>query len=161
MAIQAYHGMDLQLGYSETTAARIALTGCRHTQAVNEAVNAANRMEACVNWSGWSEALGILFDSLAETRETGRMINLANLANEKIRASNLSKENIAKLERVFKFQKAKAHWIAGDMVEARDELEDVRSDAPEGERSATDREIDRLLNFLRVERPAAAAEKTQ
>jgi hypothetical protein len=89
------------------------------------------------------------------------MINLANLANEKIRASNLSKDNIAKQERIFKFEKAKAHWIAGDMVEARDELEDIVSDAPEDEKSGTDREIDRLLNFLRVERPAPAAEKTQ
>jgi hypothetical protein len=98
--------------------------------------------------------MSILFDSLAETRETARMINLANLANEKIRASNLSKDNIAKQERLFKFEKAKAHWIAGDVVEARDEFESVRSDAPEDEKSDMDREIDRLLSFLRVERPS-------
>ena len=154
MAIQSYHGLQLQLGYSETTSARIWLTGCHHSRAINQAVNAANRMEQCVNWSGWGEALGILFDSLAETRETTRMINLADLANEKIRSSNLSKDNIAGQERTFKYEKAKAHWIAGDMVEARDELEGVRSDAPEEEKSEVDREIDRLLNFLRVEHPA-------
>ena len=157
MAIQSYHGLQLQLGYSETTSARIWLTGCHHSRAINQAVNAANRMEQCVNWSGWGEALGILFDSLAETRESARMINLANLANEKIRSSNLSKENIARQQQTFKYEKAKAHWIAGDMVEARDELEGVRSDAPEEEKSEIDREIDRLLNFLRVEHPAPKA----
>jgi tetratricopeptide (TPR) repeat protein len=153
MAIQAYHGMELQLGYSETTAARIALTGGHHTHAITNAVNAANRMEACVNWTGWSEALGILFDTLAETRETARMVNLANLANQKIRASNLSPDNIKKQERLFKFEKAKAHWIAGDLDEARDEFESIASDAPPDEKNWMDREIDRLLNFLRVERP--------
>ena len=157
MAIQAYRGMQLQLGYSETTAARIALTGCRHTQAINHAVDAANRMEACANWSGWSEALTIFFDSLAETRETTRMINLAELASKKLHNSNLSEASIAAQDRLFKFEKAKAHWIAGDIVEARDELEDVRSLAPENEKSGMDREIDRLLNFLRVDRPTAPA----
>ncbi len=158
MAIQSYHGMQLQLGYSETTSARIWLTGAHHSHAINQAVNAANRMEQCVNWSGWGEALGILFDSLAESRETARMINLANLASEKIRASNLSKDGVAKQERTFKYEKAKAHWIAGDLVEARDELEGVRSDAPEEEKSAMDREIDRLLDFLRVEHAAPSTE---
>jgi len=152
MAIQAYHGMELQLGYSETTAARIALTGGHHTHAISNAVNAANRMESCVNWTGWSEALGILFDSLAETRETARMINLANLANQKIRASNLSPENIKRQERLFKFEKAKAHWIAGELEEARDEFESIVSEAQPDEKNWMDREIDRLLNFLRVER---------
>jgi hypothetical protein len=159
MAIQAYHGMGLQLGYSEITAARIALTGSNHTGAINHAVSAANRMEACVNWSGWGEALGIVFDSLAETRETARMISLANLANEKIRASNLSKDNIGKQERLFKFEKAKAHWISGDLAEAREELESIASTAGNDEKTSMDREIDRLLNFLRIERPSAA-EKT-
>jgi hypothetical protein len=158
MAIQAYHGMNLQLGYSEITAARIALTGCNHPNAISHAVSAANRMEACRNWSGWGEALGILFDSLAETRETNRMINLANLANEKIRASNLSKDNIAKQERLFKFEKAKAHWIAGDLAEAREDFESIASTAGDDEKTSMDREIERLLNFLRIERPAV--EKT-
>jgi hypothetical protein len=163
MAIQAYHAMELQLGYSETTAARIALTGGHHTHAINNAVNAANRMEQCVNWTGWSEALGILFDSLAETRETNRMINLANVANEKIRASNLPPGKIAAQERVFKFQKAKAHWISGDLAEARDELESILSAAgagqpSPGQQSAMDREIARLLNFLRIQRPVETRE---
>jgi len=153
MAIQAYHAMELQLGYSETTAARIALTGGHHTHAINNAVNAANRMEQCVNWTGWSEALGILFDSLAETRETNRMINLANVANEKIRASNLPPAKIAAQERLFKFQKSKAHWISGDLAEARDELESIVLPAAAGQQSAMDREIERLLNFLRIQRP--------
>jgi hypothetical protein len=152
MTIQAFRGMDLQLAYSETTAARIALTGCHHTRAIDHALRAANRMEECVNWFGWGKALGILFDALAETRETARMISLANLANEKIRASNLSAENIAKLERTFKFEKAKAHWIAGELTEARDEIEDIHRESDENEKGAMDREIDRLLTFLRVAR---------
>lgn len=156
MAIQAFRGMSLQLAYSETTAARIALTGCLHTQAIDHALRAANRMEDCTNWSGWGKALGILFDSLAETRETARMINLANLANEKIRASNLSKANIAKLERTFKFEKAKAHWIAGELTEARDELEEIQQLAGENDKQPMDLEIDRLLTFLRVARKPAA-----
>jgi hypothetical protein len=155
MTIQAFRGMNLQLAYSETTAAQIALTGCHHTLAIDHALRAANRMEECVNWSGWGTALEILFDSLAETRETARMISLANLANEKIRATNLSEGNIAKLERTFKFEKAKAHWIAGELTEARDELEDIHLEFDENEKAATDLEIDRLLTFLRVARPAA------
>ncbi|MBB5058668.1 tetratricopeptide (TPR) repeat protein [Granulicella aggregans] len=154
MTIQAFRGMSLQLAYSETTAARIALTGCHHTLAIDHALRAANRMEECVNWSGWGKALGILFDSLAETRETARMISLANLANEKIRATNLSKGNMEKLERTFKFEKAKAHWIAGELTEARDELEDIHRETDENEKGVMDREIDRLLTFLRVARPA-------
>jgi hypothetical protein len=152
MTIQAFRGMNLQLAYSETTAARIALTGCHHTSAIDHALRAANRMEECANWFGWGQALSILFDSLAETRETARMISLANIANEKIRASNLSAENIAKLERTFKFAKAKAHWIAGELTEARDELEDIHKESDENEKGAMDREIDRLLTFLRVTR---------
>jgi hypothetical protein len=155
MAIQAYHGMQLQLGYSETTAAKIALTGCHHTQAINHALRAANRMELCNNWSGWGEALGILFDSLAETRDTTRMISLADLAQEKLKHSNLSPDNKAKQKRFFQFEKGKAHWIAGALCDARRELEEVRSDAPEEEKSEMDREIDHLLSFLRIEHPAA------
>jgi len=157
MAIQAYHGMSLQLGYSETTAARIALTGCNHTNAIHHAMTAANRMQVCVNWSGWGEALGIIFDSLAETRETARMINLADLANEKIRASNLSRDNIAKQQRIFKFQKANARWIAGDLASAREELESIVTTADDDDKTSMDREIDRLLDFLRVERTAPEA----
>ncbi|WP_263373023.1 coiled-coil domain-containing protein [Granulicella aggregans] len=152
MAIQAFRGMRLQLAYSETTAARISLTEGEHTKAIDHALRAANRMEECVNWTGWGKALGILFDSLAETRETARMISLANIANEKIRASNLSTENIARLERTFKFAKAKAHWIAGELTEARDELEDIHRESDQDEKGAMDREIDRLLTFLRVTR---------
>jgi tetratricopeptide (TPR) repeat protein len=157
MAIQAFRGMRLQLAYSETTAARISLTEGEHTRAIDHALRAANRMEECVNWTGWGKALGIFFDSLAETRETARMISLANLANEKIRASNLSAENIARLERTFKFAKAKAHWIAGDLTEARDELEDIHRMSDADQKGAMDREIDRLLTFLRVTRNASEA----
>ena len=162
MTIQAFRGMNLQLAYSETTAARIALTGCHHTSAIDHALRAANRMEECVNWSGWGVALGILFDSLAETRETARMISLANLANEKIRATNLSKGNMAKLERTFKFEKAKAHWIAGELTEARDELEEIHMESDD-DMGGMDREIDRLLTFLRVARttPAPASTRTR
>ena len=155
MAIQAFHGMQLQLGYSETTAAKIALTGDRHTRAIKLAVSASNRMEVCENWRGWSEALGILFDSLAETRETARMISLANLAGRKIREANLARGHLSKMERMFKFEKGRAHWIAGDLIQAEEELETVASDAADEDKSDMDREIDQLLAFMRVAKPTA------
>ena len=153
MAIQSFHGMKLQLGYSEITAARIAHTQGHHTECINLSVSAANRMEECRNFRGWTEALGILFDSLAETRETARMIALANLASDKIRAANPDKDDQSREERMFKFEKGRAHWIAGNVTEARDELEGLASTARDEDKSAMDREIDQLLAFLRVARP--------
>ena len=154
MAIQSFHGMKLQLGYSETTAAKIAFTQGHHTECIHLAVSATNRMEECRNFRGWTEAFGILFDSLAETRETARMIALANLASEKIRAANPDKDDHSKQERLFKFEKGRAHWIAGDITEARAELEGLASSADDDEKSPLDREIDQLLAFLRVNAPA-------
>ena len=82
-AIQAFHGLRLELAYSTATAARIALAAGHYTEAIDHAVDAANRFVSCHNWRGWSGALHILFDSLAETRETARMLSLAHLAKEK------------------------------------------------------------------------------
>jgi hypothetical protein len=164
MAIQSFHGMKLQLGYSETTAAKIAQAQGHHTECIKLAVLAANRMESCRNFRGWTEALGILFDSLAETRETARTIALANLASEKIRAASPDKDDHSKEERMFKFAKGRAHWIAGDVAEAREELEDIASEAAEEDKTPMDLEVDRLLAFLRVTRanpePRPAAAKT-
>jgi hypothetical protein len=161
MAIQSFYGMTLQLGYSETTAAKIALAGNRHTTAIHLSVSAANRMEACHNFRGWTEALGILFDTLAETRETARMIALAELAGEKIRAALPDKEDRAKQERMFKFEKGRAHWIAGDVAEARDELESIASSAKDEDKSAMDREVDQMLTFLRTAKPKREKDGTE
>jgi hypothetical protein len=162
MAIQAYHGMRQQLAYSKITAARVALTGGHHTAAIAYAVDAANRMEECINWNGWGEALQVFFDTLAEKRETARMIALANLATEKIQISNLSSEGIEAQQRVFLFEKAKAHWIAGELPEARDNLQQVYNTAPkEGRRTEMDHETHRLLSFLSLTRHSShAAKKT-
>jgi hypothetical protein len=154
MAIQSFHGMKLQLGYSETTAAKIAHTLGHHTECINLAVSAANRMEDCRNFRGWTEAFGILFDSLAETRETARMIALAKLGTEKVRAANPDSDDHSKEERLFKFEKGRAHWIAGDIDEARAELESLASNADDDEKSQIDRQIDQLLAFIRVTPPA-------
>jgi tetratricopeptide (TPR) repeat protein len=157
MAIQAFHGMRLQLGYSKTTAARIALTGCHFNDAVHAAVDAANRMEQCNNWRGWKEALCIMLDSLAETRETARMKSVTILANDKLRLSNLKEADREPIRRIFTFQKARAHWIEGDFAIAREELESFRAKAPKEEKKTSmDRHADRLWAFLSIEPPAAA-----
>lgn len=155
MAIQSFHGMKLQLAYSKTTEARIALTARHERDAIHAAVDAANRMETCQNWRGWADALGIFFDCLAETRETKRMLSLADLAVEKLQLSNLSEETKRVYRRVFSFERARAHWIAGEFAETREELEKLET-LPNNQRprtreeSAVEVEIARLRQFLRL-----------
>ena len=161
MAIQAFHGMRLQLGYSKTTAARIALAGGHYNDAIHSAVDAANRMEQCSNWRGWKEALCILLDSFAETRETTRMKSVTLLANDKLRLSNLKEVDREPIRRIFTFQKARAHWIEGDFAIAREELESFRSKAPKEEKKTSmDRQADRLWAFLSSAPQAQAKQPT-
>src|ERR1700722_15009500 len=128
-SIQAFHGLRLELAYATATAARIALAAERYTLAIDHAVDAANRFVQCDNWRGWSGALHILFDSLSETRETARMLSLANMAKEKLQFSNLPEDQRGVQQQALAFQRARAHWIAGDLAEARAELESIHEAA--------------------------------
>jgi hypothetical protein len=148
-AIQAFHGLRLELAYSTATSACIALTEGRYGRAIDHAVDAANRFVQCANWRGWSEALEILFDSLAETRETTRMLSVANLAKEKLQLSNLPEEQRELQRQALAFQRARAHWIAGELPEARAELESMRT-AAATKKKKTDPQVDRLYEFLRL-----------
>ena len=152
MAIHSFHGRRLQIAYCLDTAARIALTGRRFSEAIENAVDAANLFEILKNWRGWGEAMKVLFDCLAETRETARMHSLADLAIDKLQSSNLPPEQRERLRRAFIFEKANADWIAGKLVEARSELEKLAQGATEGGRAELDPEfepeIKRLSRFL-------------
>jgi hypothetical protein len=147
--------MRLELAYSTATAARIALAGGRYTKAIDHAVDAANRFVQCNNWRGWSGAFRILFDSLAETRETARMLSLANLAKEKLLISNLPEEQREVQRQALAFQRARAHWIAGELAEARAELESIREAAKQ---KKPDEQVERLYEFLRLS-PALQTEE--
>lgn len=151
--IQAFHGMRVPLAYSTTTAARIALAGARYTQAIDLAMEAANRFARCANWRGWFEALCILFDSLAETREPTRMLSLAKLAAEKLQLSDLPEERREERQHELAFQRARAHWIAGELAEAREELQ-VLCDGRSARQKAPDHRVERLYDFLNLS-PAA------
>jgi hypothetical protein len=158
-AIQAYHGLRLELAYSTATEARIALTGDAYTKAIDHAVDAANRFVQCENWRGWSVALGILFDSLAETRETTRMLTLANLAKEKLQISNLPEDQRELQRQGLAFQRARAHWIAGELAEARAELASITR-AAAAKQKRPDPEVERLYEFLRTSPDVPAEEET-
>ncbi len=148
-AIQAFHGLRLELAYSTATAARIALAAERYTLAIDHAVDASNRFVQCDNWRGWSGALHILFDSLAETRETARMLSVANLAKEKLQYSNLPEDQREVQRQGLAFQRARAHWIAGDLAEARSELESIHEAAAK-KQEKPDARVERLYEFLRL-----------
>ncbi len=151
--IQGFHGMRVALAYSTTTAARLALAGSRYTEAISLAVDAANRFVRCNNWRGWFEAHRILFDSLAETRETARMIGIAKLATEKLQISNLSEARREEHREELAFQRARAHWIAGELAEAREELEMLR-EALAAKEKKPDPNVEMLYDYLNLS-PAA------
>jgi tetratricopeptide (TPR) repeat protein len=154
MAIHSFHGRRLQIAYCLDTAARIALTGGRHSSAIENAVDAANLFEVLNNWRGWGEAMKILFDCLAETRETARMHSMADLAIAKLEKSNLPADRREGLRRAFTYEKANANWIAGKLAEARTELEKLGQDASDPARAGVDPEFEsnvkRLWHFLAI-----------
>jgi hypothetical protein len=123
MAIHSFHGRRLQIAYCLETAALIALTGHEYSKAIENAVDSANLFEKLNNWRGWAEAMKVLFDCLAETRETTRMHSLADLAIDKLETSKLPPDEHDRLRHAFIFEKANANWIAGKLAEARSELE--------------------------------------
>jgi hypothetical protein len=157
-AIQAFHGMRLELAYSTMTAARLALAAARYTKAIDNAVDAANRFVDCNNWRGWCGALDILFDCFAETRETARMQSLAKLAEEKLQLSNLEEKKILEQKEELAFQRARAHWIAGEMAETREQLWTLRETALRGAKRPAAK-IERLYDFLKLAPAVRADEK--
>ncbi|MGB6689400.1 MAG: hypothetical protein WBE76_16325 [Terracidiphilus sp.] len=153
MAIHSFHGRRLQIAYTLETAARIALTGRRHNEAVERAMESANLFEEFRNWRGWGEAVKLLFDCFAETGDTERMLSLADLAIDKLHSSNLPEEQRDRLLLAFIYEKANAHWIAGKLAEARSELEKLGLGAtPDGASANLDpefaHEVKRLWKFL-------------
>jgi tetratricopeptide (TPR) repeat protein len=153
MAIHSYHGRRLQIAYALATAARLALTGRRFSEAIDNAVDSSNLFEKLRSWRGWGEAIKTLFDCLAENRETARMISVADLAIDKLQGSNLPQAHRDRLRLAFTYEKANAYWIAGKFADARTELAKLGMGAsPEGEKAELDPEFEsqlkRLWNFL-------------
>jgi hypothetical protein len=152
MAIHSFHGRRLQIAYCLDTAARIALTGRRYSEAIENAVDSANLFEKLNNWRGWAEAMKVLFDCLAETRETARMQSLADLAIDKLQTSNLPRDEHDRLRHAFVFEKANANWIAGKLAEARSELEKLGLGSADASKLEFDPEFEpelrRLWRFL-------------
>ena len=153
MAVHSFHGRRLQIAYSLATAARIALTGGHFREATERAMESANLFEELHIWRGWSEAIKLVFDCFAETRDAASMLSLAELATDKLQASNLPEDQRDRLRLVFTYQKANAHWIAGKLAEARSELEKLGQGAtPETARTNLDPEFEyevkRMWKFL-------------
>ncbi|HEY1985256.1 MAG TPA: hypothetical protein VGG85_07605 [Terracidiphilus sp.] len=152
MAIHSFHGRRLQIAYCLDTAARIALTGRRFSIAIENAVDSANLFEILKNWRGWGEAMKVLFDCLAETRETVRMHSLADLAMDKLESSNLPQRQREGLRHAFIYEKANANWIAGKLAEARSELEKLGQGSSDSSKVELDPdfepEVRRLWRFL-------------
>lgn len=151
MAIHSFHGRRLQIAYCLTTAAKISLTGRQFSVAIQNAVDSANLFEVLNSWRGWGEPMKVLFDCLAETRETVRMHSLADLAIDKLQASNLSQKQLHGLRRLFTFEKANANWIAGKLAEARSELEKLGTGSSDGGRDVDpdfETKVRRLSRFL-------------
>lgn len=152
IAIHSFHGRRLQIAYCLNTSARICVTAGQFSKAIENAVDAANLFELLNNWNGWGEAMRILFDCLAEIRETVRMHSLADLAMDKVEASNLKEDKRHLLRRFFTYEKANANWIAGKLAEARSELGKLGMGAADGSKPELDpdfeTEVRRLWNFL-------------
>jgi len=151
MAIHSFHGRRLQIAYCLTTAARIALTARQFSLAIQNAVDSANLFELLKNWNGWGDAMKVLFDCLAENRETVRMHSLADLAIDKLQGSNLPQDQRDGLRRVFTYEKANANWIAGELAEARSELEKLGMGSGERIRDLDpdfETKVKRLWRFL-------------
>lgn len=154
MAIHSFHGRRLQIAYCMDTAARIALTGHCYSKAIENAVDSANLFEILNNWRGWAEAMKVLFDCLAETRETVRMHSLADLAIDKLETSNLPRDEHDRLRRAFVFENANANWIARKLAEARSELEKLGLGSADSTKLEFDPqfepELRRLWKFLNL-----------
>ena len=76
------------------------------------------------------------------------MLSVANLAREKLQLSNLPDEQRELQRQALAFQRARAHWIAGELPEARAELEAMRGGRRD--KKKTDPQVDRLYEILRL-----------
>ena len=145
MAMHSFRGRPLAMAYALVTWAQIALTGCHHADAVARATDAAVRFEECSNSWGWRQAIAILLDSLAETRETARMQSVIQLALDK----NKRVGDGDGTRQMLLYQSARAHWIAGELVDARKALDLVLREAGEDfPNSEMGRDAERLYRFL-------------
>jgi hypothetical protein len=153
LAIQTFHGRPLEVAYSMVTWAKLALADARYSTAIETAVDAANRFEECINWRGWSAAIEILLDTLAETRETVRMLSVIDLAVGKIDRSNVHDVQRDRIQQAFRIQRARAHWIAGDFCELRKALDQLGpASSGDLEKNGPSEEVERMRRFLAMPR---------
>ncbi len=146
LAIHAYHGRTLQVAYCRTAAAGIDLASGRFADGIRRAMDAANDFESLKNWRAWAKAIEVLLDILSETRETTRMIALADLALEKIANSNLPRKQKEDHTYTFNLKIAEALFAAGDIKAARMKMEEL----PEPPPAKLKAETDRLRTFLTI-----------
>jgi tetratricopeptide (TPR) repeat protein len=129
MAIHLFHGRRLQMAYSLTTAARIAFTAGRYSDAISDAMDAANEFEASVAWRGWAEPVEILLDSLAELGHDKCMNAVADMVIDKaLHKTNLEPKRRKKLVDQLTLKKVQALWLAGDLAAARTTLASISLD---------------------------------
>jgi tetratricopeptide (TPR) repeat protein len=147
LAIHAYHGRTLQVAYCRTAGARIDLASGRFADGVRRAMDAANDFESLKNWRAWAKAIEVLLDILAETRETSRMIALADLALDKIGGSNLPQKQKEDQTYTFNLKIAEALFTAGDIKAARTKMKELQGQPP----AKLKAEADRLRRFLAIE----------
>jgi hypothetical protein len=145
-AIHSYRGSRLQVAYCRMAAARIALTARIYADGILRAMDAANDFEALGNWRAWAATMKLLLDILAETRETTRMIALADLGLEKIANSNLPRKQKEDHTYTFNLKIAEALFAAGDIKAARMKMEEL----PEPPPAKLKAETDRLRTFLTI-----------
>ncbi len=119
LAMHRFQGRRLAVAYALVTAAKIALSGCRFRRAMEAAMDAANRFEECDNWWGWSSAVEILLDALAETGETAQMKSVIGLALDKIERSRQEQSSKDEVRRALMLGLARAHWLGGELDQAR------------------------------------------
>jgi hypothetical protein len=77
------------------------------------------------------------------------MLSLAHLAKEKLQLSNLPEDEREVQREALGFQRARAHWIAGELAAARAELQSIR-EAAAAKQKKPDAEVERLYEFLRL-----------
>ena len=142
----------MEIAYALTTSARVARSAERFEEAVDFAMDAANRFEECGNWRGWIEAVQILLQTLAKTREPQRMLGVIGLAQEKIERSNLNGSKRSAFEHSLRAQAVQAHWLAGDLKATRTALSELdRSGDTLSEKAERGIHLDRLRRFLALE----------
>ncbi len=119
LAMHTYYGRVVETAYALVTSARIAQTRGAHSTAVDRAVDAANRFEACANWRGWVSAIVLLLQVLSEAEQPQRMLRVADHALAKLAVSNLQPRQLRTAEWKVNAYRARAQWIAGELTSLR------------------------------------------